>query len=168
MKLSTGKNSCVNAAMPVALSSYEYEPLLFKIAFNFGFDLKQIKELIKLVSALANIHHNPLERFSSFKIRICRIMVHKCIFLISSELCNNINRNPEVKNERDSMKYASESKNEHRFRVQDIPLSFRSVFILSDKIGFSDTEIAEMLNLTPIEVKTRFKKARSFINHAHA
>jgi hypothetical protein len=165
MKLSTNKNSCVTTAMPFVLSSNEYEPLLFKIAFNFGFDLKQIKELINLVSSLANVHHNRPERFSSFKICICRIMVHKCIFLISSELCNSSNRNPGI-NENRSFRCTSEYESQNQFGVQDIPLSFRSVFILSDKIGFNDTEIAEMLNLTPIEVKARFKKAKSLINHS--
>lgn len=45
-----------------------------------------------------------------------------------------------------------------------MPLSFRTVYILKNTIGFNENEIAEILNITSIKVKERFQKAKALLD----
>ncbi len=44
-----------------------------------------------------------------------------------------------------------------------MPLSYQAAFILNNKIGFTEAEISELLNISPIKVKERLNKASLFI-----
>lgn len=139
----------------------KYEPLLFKIGAAFGFNGERTNDLIKLVSSLAS-YQARMENVSSFRIWLCKIMVHKCIIRISAEIFNNHYYNSTA--EHSFVTYTSGYETLHARELRTIPLSFRTVYILNKKIEFNDTEIAEILNLTPLEVRARLTRACSLLN----
>ncbi len=142
----------------------EYEPLLFKIGAAFGFNGEQTNDLIRLVSSLVS-HQRRLENVSSFRIWLCKTMVHKCIFRISAEIFNDHHCNTAA-TEYSFVTYTSGYEMLHARKLKTMPLSFRAVYILNKKIEFNDTEIAEILNLTPQEVRVRLTRASSLLNVA--
>ena len=46
-----------------------------------------------------------------------------------------------------------------------MPLSAYAVFMLHNNIGFTEYEIASILNINALQVKQRLNKALLFINH---
>jgi DNA-directed RNA polymerase specialized sigma24 family protein len=141
----------------------EYEPLLFKIGVAFGFNGEQTNDLIKLVSLAS--HQARMGNVSSFRIWLCKIMVHKCVISISAEIFNNHHYNTAA-TEHSFVTYTSGYERTHARELKTMPLSFRTVYILNKKIEFNDTEIAEILNLTPLEVRIRLIRAHSLLNAA--
>lgn len=142
----------------------EYEPLLFKIGAAFGFNGEQTNDLIKLVSSLVS-HQARMENVSSFRIWLCKIMVHKCVIKISDEIFNEHHYNA-MATEHSFVTYASGYERLHARELKTMPLSFRAVYVLHKKIELNDTEIAEILNLTPLEVRARLTRASSLLNAA--
>lgn len=49
--------------------------------------------------------------------------------------------------------------------IGQLPPQYRLVFALRDLEGFSTAEVADMLNLTPQNVKTRLHRARAFLRN---
>ncbi len=142
----------------------EHEPLLFKIGAAFGFNGEQTNDLIKLVFSLAG-YQARMENASSFRIWLCKIMVHKCIIKISAEIFNAHHYNTAATGY-SFVTYTSGYERPHARELKTMPLSFRAVYILHKKIEFNDTEIAEILNLTPLEVRARLTRASSLLNTA--
>ena len=63
-----------------------------------------------------------------------------------------------------SSTYYPDYRSRHNRKKHDMPLTIRTVFVLSNTTDFSEIEIAELLNITPIKVKQRLSKARLIIN----
>jgi hypothetical protein len=137
-----------------------YEALLYKIAISFGFNDCETMDLVQEVGSCSNTYCADRPNSGSLKIWLSKLMVHKCIFKISSQLFSQ-NSNAEKINHLPTGG-GSGHKNS---QTTDIPLSLRSVSILSDIIGFDEIEIAEILNTTPLQVKQRLNKVSLFINN---
>jgi DNA-directed RNA polymerase specialized sigma24 family protein len=136
------------------------EPLLYKIARSFGLSNSESQDLIQQVYSyalkdyLTNENHHPL------RIRLVKMVVHKCIFIISSRLFNQFD-SCTGKNNAESLSYYYAYLSAQRSKSGDMPLSFRVVFILKN-MGFNENEIAAILNTTTIKVKERFGKALAY------
>lgn len=150
--------------MPSLSLLNEYEPLLVKIGAAFGFNAEQTNDLIRLVSSLVS-HQARVEDVSSLRIWLCKIMVHKCIIKISAEIFNAHHYNTAA-TEHSFVTGASGYEMRHARELKTMPLSFRAVYILNKKVEFNDAEIAEILNLTPLEVRVRLTRASSLLNTA--
>lgn len=136
----------------------KYEPLLSKIATSFGFNDDETCNLVQQVYTNANRNNIELKHYSRICICLAKIMVYKCIFIISSKLFSQNTgdySNPRL------LAYYSEYKSSSR--ASNMPLSYWAASILNNKIGFTEAEISELLNISPIKVKERLNKASLFI-----
>ncbi|TKK66692.1 hypothetical protein FC093_16795 [Ilyomonas limi] len=137
-----------NHVTETAAGIKEYEPLLYKIASSFGFIDNETMDLVQQVCSCFNVYCTNPQNGTSLKIRLSKFMVHQCIFKISSQLF-------------------SQNVDAEKLSATDMPLSFRSVFILHHIIGFDEYEIAEILNTNLLQVKHRLSKALLFINNQY-
>lgn len=146
----TSRNTLIN----------KYTPLLYKIASNFEFNYGETNDLVKQVDSFVNSHSSvPDEHL--FKIWIAKLMVQKCVAKLSDPFFDKSDwRTAKI----ESSTYYSSYMNKNEYKLQNMPLTIRSVFVLNNTTDFSETEIAELLNITPIKVKERLYKARLIIN----
>ena len=137
-----------------------FESLLYKIGIAFGLDYSETANLVKQVSAETT--KNKIEQEHPGAIRIClsKLMIYKCIFIISSKLFGQVTGN----NDFTSLKYYYDYNSSAITRTPVMPLSYRAAYILHHDIGFTKAEIAKLLNITTVKVKERINKARYFIN----
>ncbi|HEU4634519.1 MAG TPA: hypothetical protein VFS22_11065 [Flavisolibacter sp.] len=140
-----------------------YEPLLRKIASCFGLAIQETERLLKEVYASANFHGAGPDTSASIKMHLSKMMVRKCIFQLSTEL---FSRSGFYRGHatRPSLTCALGYEDTNTFHFHDMPLSFRAVYILKTNAGFAESEIAEVLNASSIQVRERLAKARLFIN----
>jgi DNA-directed RNA polymerase specialized sigma24 family protein len=138
----------------------QHTHLLHQIARSFGFDACEVQDLIGQVHAYACTHRAadcyPL------RIWLSKIMVHSCTFRIGSRLfshCGNTAEGTKAGSADDYTRY----NNTCEQRLQEMPLSFRAVYVLRREIGFTTSEIALILNTTPPKVTERYAKALLFL-----
>ena len=134
----------------------EHQPLLYKIAFHFGLDSQEACKLVRLADS-SFVSNDALNKdHGLYKLAIAKSLIRACIFKISAELFSK----PKY--------YVTGSttlQDRCELTFQDMPLSFKAVYILCTTTDFTDKEIAEVLNITPVVVRQRLSKARCFISH---
>lgn len=122
--------------------------LLNQIGNNFGFSMAESKELTASVFEENGTDH--------YKLELARRMVYQCVHKISSRIfCES---SPAAFCEEGIPVYHPQS-----MQLSKMPLSFRAVYILFHVIGFSENEIAYILNINTYQVKERLGKAASKI-----
>lgn len=141
-------------------SSKEFEPLLYKIATSFGFSNRESDDLLTQVNVYPKSFCAAYESFD-LRIALSKIMVYKCIFKISSRL---FSQNISFRIMPHMFGYYAGFKDYRDSDLRYMPLSFRTVYILKNTIGFNENEIAEILNITSIKVKERFQKAKTLLD----
>jgi hypothetical protein len=139
------------------------EPLLHKIILSFGFYDNESRYLIDQVYACAHSNYGCEENNQSVRIGLVKMVVHQCIYKISSRLFSQVNSNMEKKIDKD-LTHSFAYNNTNTFKLQQMPLSIRAVFILKNNLGFSENEIAIILNISTHKVKERFNKAIAYRN----
>jgi hypothetical protein len=133
-----------------------HQPLLHKIGANFGFGEKETDEMVEQVFRGNSVDLTNGKHSGTLKIRLAKNMVQKCIFTIS---CTMFSQYPTAVNLLPAInRYINTSP------VPEIPLSYQTVFVLLRSIGFGETEVAEILNISGAEVRKRFAKAQKLIN----
>lgn len=130
-----------------------HEELLSKIASGFGFSESEANDMMREIVSYAHSHYTNMQHGLSLRMWLSKMMVHKCVFKISSRLFSEMN--PGVKNT-SFIGYTNKQE-------QEMPFSFKAVYILKTVVGFTETEIAEVLNTTVANAKERLTKARMFI-----
>lgn len=126
----------------------KYKLHLEKIGISLGFTETESSRLAQQVIADAikgNFYGNDQ---LSLRIWLSKMMVRNCLFTISNLLFSNTN---------------IDSKNEF-LTGKSIPLGIQTVFTLYNTIGFNENEIAEILNITVMQVKHRLNKALASIH----
>ena len=139
----TDRSCKVDVIPPTETDKNFYEPLLNKIANSFGFYNKEASSLVQKV--YADVKSNTVEQ--ELRMSLAKEIVYKCIFTISSRL------------------FSQNTPGEITFQLSNMPLGSRAVFILHNHIGFSETEISELLNIPPLRVRERLNKAILFNKH---
>jgi hypothetical protein len=148
------------------VSNQPYHNLLITIATNFGFNKKQSENFAQEIYANASRYHSSFKtRHLSLRVCLCKMMVSKCIFKIGQNLCSQDNNL--LSTTLSGAKYFN-SICTCPLKLQEMKLSYRSVFILNNILGFTEGEIAELLNITSVKVKERISKANSFLNNSQA
>lgn len=139
----------------------EYNTLLHKIAGSFGFSNAETEELVRATRAYACSHKTDQGSLPC-RVWLAKVLVHQCVFRISSELFRQAGSAAEKK-------YAGLWNDDYLDStigvpyLQKMPLSFRVVYILSRLIGFTATEIAAIVNAPLFTVKERYYKAQAFL-----
>ena len=140
------------------VSIEKYEPLLYQTAISFGFNDNELNDLVQQVCSHGSRSYTHQRNFFSLRIWLTKLLVHKCIFKISSELFSQGNSSK-------TLGHYYGYGDSHKLNQKHMPLSFRAVFILKNIVGFDENEIAEILNTTPLSVKQRLNKARAYVNN---
>ena len=158
---------CTTAALDIDASSAQpktgkYELLLSKIAMGFEFSVKESSALAQQVCADGLKYFEHQDDSAQMKIMLSKIMVHKCIFKISSQYFSSNHTREEIV----GTGYFPFYTNYAVSRFRNLPLSLRAVAILNN-LHFSETEIAQILNASLSAVKDRLKKATAIINNNH-
>ena len=146
---------------PEQLHPERYKALLYKIARSFGFSNAEAAALVLVTHAFARCHKSDQGNLPG-RLWLAKVLVHQCVFRISSELFRQAGNIAEKKyaglwNDDDSDKTTGAP------HLQSMPLSFRVVYILSQLIGFTATEIAAIVNAPLFTVKERHYKAQAFL-----
>jgi DNA-directed RNA polymerase specialized sigma24 family protein len=133
----------------------KHESLLMQIVTGLGFNKVESNQIIDEVRLQAQKQFRDYSGLFPFKLWLTKTLVRKCIFKISQDLFNGVS-NAQV------FGGFSTAKNIFGGRQEQIPLSFFIVYLLHD-IGFTEREIAEILNTSTMNVKERLNKALQFI-----
>jgi DNA-directed RNA polymerase specialized sigma24 family protein len=136
----------------------KHEDLLVQIMSGLGLNKIQSDEILKEVRLQAKRQYREYPGTFPFKVWLSKILVRKCIFKISEDFFNGL-KDEQTK----SPAFGSYSTEKNIFATcgEKIPLSFWVVYLLHHHIGFTEKEIAEILNTSPLSVRTRLNKAES-------
>jgi hypothetical protein len=121
--------------------------LLNKIGTSFGFYGEELNSLSKEAILYASYHVHESEL--SVRIWCAKIMIQKCVFKISSEWL------------RENFRTGTPSTHANS---KEIPLIYRTVYLLRNIIGFNESEISLLLNIDTIQVKDRLAKVHGLIH----
>lgn len=138
----------------------KHSALLYRIADSFGFG-HEAGELVRTTYTYACSHRTEQGSLPC-RVWLARILVHQCVFCISSALFRQAGGPAEKKSPGlldDYYRYTTTG----RQHLHDMPLSFRVVYILSQVIGFTASEIAAIVNAPLFTVKERYYKAQAFL-----
>ncbi|HUQ96943.1 MAG TPA: sigma-70 family RNA polymerase sigma factor [Chitinophagaceae bacterium] len=153
-----------------------YNSVLYKIARSYGFNHQDAEDLMQDTHVIAYTALRKFEYRSSYKTWVSRIMINKCLYkfkygYFKNEKPSAAVQQPEV---RPMHMKAKENQTEHvvmnrelalvlEKSLQNIPVLYRSVFVLREVEGFSVAETADLLNITPINVKVRLNRAKALL-----
>ena len=147
-----------------------HNPVLYKIARGYGFNHQDAEDIMQDVHVTAFTNLPKFENRASYKTWISRIAVNRCLYKLKYGYHKNEmpveqvsepvqtsgsgNSQPEEKMINRELAMVLENS------LQRLPLLYRTVFILREMEGFSVAETAELLGITPVNVKVRLKRAR--------
>lgn len=153
-----------------------YNPLLYKIARSYGFNHHDAEDLMQESHFTAFTNLKTFRKEASYKTWLTKIHLHRCFHEINDgrfmheELFGDtiteqtliMQANPDNQDtekrilNRELAKVLEES-------LQQIPLAYRSVFVLREIEGFNVMETAGLLEITPVNVKVRLNRAKSML-----
>lgn len=151
-----------------------YNSLLYKIARSYGFDHEGSKDLLQDTHIAAYQNLKKFESRSSYKTWIAKIMVNKCLYKLSYgsgkyEIRHQIvdeNSQPMFSSRKQTTEANVLNKELAHIlekSLENLPVHYRTVFVLREVEGFSVAETAEMLNLTAVNVKVRLSRAKTLL-----
>jgi RNA polymerase sigma-70 factor (ECF subfamily) len=149
---------------------------VYKIARSYGFNHQDAEDLMQETHFAAYTHLKQFAFKASYKTWLSKIMIHKCLYKLSyghgkkeqpnSELVerediplNSFNRD----NSTEAAILRKEFSNILEHSLQHLPVAYRMVFILREMEGFSIADTAELLAITPVNVKVRLNRAKTML-----
>ena len=151
-----------------------YNPLLYKIARSYGFNHQDAEDLMQETHFAAYSGIKTFRKEASYKTWLTRIHLHKCYHKMhygyrkyeapSNDITDQSMMNPSFsKAETEKKVLNRELANLLEDSLQQLPLPYRSVFVLREMEGFSVAETASLLGLTTVNVKVRLNRAKSLL-----
>jgi RNA polymerase sigma-70 factor (ECF subfamily) len=151
-----------------------YNAILYKIARSYGFDHEEAKDLLQETHIAAYQNLKKFESRSSYKTWIAKIMVNKCLYKLSygsskyEALHTTVDENSQPMFASKKRTTEADVLNKELSHIlekslEKIPVPYRTVFLLREAEGLSVAETAEMLNLTPVNVKVRLNRAKALL-----
>jgi len=153
-----------------------YNPVLYKIARSFGFNHQDAEDLMQEThfSGYKNLAQFGFR--ASYKTWISKIMMHNCIYKTKYGYKKNEQPHSDLIDEYAQPMYSAQKNGTTEQTVlkreftkvlentlQQIPVAYRMVFILREAEGLSVAETAELLNISPVNVKVRTNRAKAMI-----
>lgn len=153
-----------------------YNPVLYKIARSYGFNHQDTEDLMQDAHVAA---FQQLEQFghrAAYKTWLSKIMVNKCLYKlrygyfrhekpdserINAEATPAFTMKSEATTEKTVMN--RELLKALEASIQQLSLPYRSVFVLREIEGFSVAETAELLEISPVNVKVRLNRAKALL-----
>lgn len=153
-----------------------YNPVLYRIARGYGFNHQDAEDLMQDAHVIAYTQLAKFEGRSSYKTWISRIMINKCLYKLKYGYYKNEFPSEHIQdtNSQPMNVQANENQTEHVLSnrelttvleksIQNIPGIYRTVFILREVEGFSVAETADLLDITPVNVKVRLNRAKALL-----
>lgn len=153
-----------------------YNPLLYKIARSYGFDHHDAEDLMQESHFAAFLNVKSFRKEASYKTWLTRIHLNRCYHKQNAPKLKQEEANEDLFASHDPFRQASLENRETERKVlnnelarvleeslQQIPLPYRTVFVLREMEGFNVAETAELLGLTPVNVKVRLNRARTML-----
>jgi len=151
-----------------------YNPVLYKIARSFGFNHQDAQDIMQEAHVAAFINLPHFEKRSSYKTWISKITVNKCLYQLKYGYFKNEspvdhfqehqplgmsakNIQPEEKTINRELALILEKS------LQNIPVIYRTVFVLREVEGCSVAETAELLEISTTNVKARLNRAKAYL-----
>jgi len=138
-----------NSVASLAQKACEYKTLLYKISVSLGLAQKESNELVEYVCVAGCKSYTYQNKNFTLKVWLSKILVRHCVFKINSMMF--------------SQKENSFQTSLIPFYLSKIPFSFRVVYILLQSFEFTETEAAQILNVTPMQVRERLLKAMAIV-----
>ena len=146
-----------------------YNTVIYRIGRMYGFNHHDTEDLMHDTHVSAYMQLSSFENRASYKTWISRIMINKCIYKLKYGYFKNEIPNDQVY-ESNSATIQTEQTMLNRElssvlekSLESIPVIYRSVFLLREVKGFSIAETAELLGITPVNVKVRLNRAKSLL-----
>jgi RNA polymerase sigma factor (sigma-70 family) len=151
-----------------------YNPVLYKIAKAYGFNHQDAEDLMQDSHVTAYTQLRKFEKRSSYKTWLSKIMINKCLYKLSYGHFKNEITDSELITENVMHESSGETSTEKfignrelskvlELSLQQIPVMYRTVFILREVEGFNVAETAELLSITPMNVKVRLNRAKAML-----
>jgi RNA polymerase sigma factor (sigma-70 family) len=150
-----------------------YNPVLYKVARSYGFSHQDAQDLmqdtyITIFLELASFQHR-----SSFKTWITKILIHKCLYKLNYGYYKREQTGTDVLQSNTDTMYHLNSKTDIEKTVinrefskvleahlEELPVIYKTVFILREIEEFSIAETADLLNISHVNVKVRLNRAK--------
>ena len=152
-----------------------YNSVLYKLARCYGFNHQDAEDIMQETHVSAYTNLKNFQHKASYKTWVSKILIHKCVYKLSYGYFKNEHpgtneMNDQVKPVFNQSRMGTEKiiLNKELSKVlekslEEIPLTYRTVFILREVEGFSTNETAELMNSTPVNVKVRLNRAKTLL-----
>ena len=152
-----------------------YNSVLYKLARCYGFNHQDAEDIMQETHVSAYTNLENFQHKASYKTWVSKILIHKCVYKLSYGYFKNEHpgtneMNDQVKPVFNQSRMGTEKiiLNKELSKVlekslEEIPLTYRTVFILREVEGFSTNETAELMNSTPVNVKVRLNRAKTLL-----
>ena len=152
-----------------------YNSVLYKLARCYGFNHQDAEDIMQETHVSAYTNLKNFQYKASYKTWVSKILIHKCVYKLSYGYFKNEHpgtneMNDQVKPVFNQSRMGTEKiiLNKELSKVlekslEEIPLTYRTVFILREVEGFSTNETAELMNSTPVNVKVRLNRAKTLL-----
>lgn len=153
-----------------------YNPLLYKTGRSYGFNHQDTEDLMQECHVSAFFALKQFLFKSSYKTWLTRIMIHKCLYKLNHGRSRHEKPDTDMLNsEAGSLPSLQRSDNAEARHIRKefssflesalerLPAHYRTVFVLRAIEGFSVAETAELMNITEVNVKVRFSRARAML-----
>ena len=152
-----------------------YNSVLYKLARCYGFNHQDAEDIMQETHVSAYTNLKNFQHKASYKTWVSKILIHKCVYKLSYGYFKNEHpgtneMNDQVKPVFNQSRMGTEKiiLNKELSKVlekslEEIPLTYRTVFILREVEGFSTNETAELMNSNPVNVKVRLNRAKTLL-----
>jgi DNA-directed RNA polymerase specialized sigma24 family protein len=131
--------------------------LLTRILYGLGLGKTESGRILEEVCLQAQKQYADYSGIVPFRVWLAKILVRKCIFKLSEDFfkCQTNEQVP-------AFGTYTIAKSIFEVRQEGMPLSLLVVYQLHHHFGFSDNDIAEILNTNPMNIKERLTKVLSY------
>jgi RNA polymerase sigma factor (sigma-70 family) len=153
-----------------------YNPVLYKVARTYGLNHQDAEDMMQETHISAFKDLSKFRGESSYKTWITRIMLNKCFHKLNygslkyEEPISGFASEPDQptsfvfrKEDAEKTVINKELGSILEKSLQDLPLHYRTVFVLREIEGFSVLETAELLQITPTNVKVRLNRSKAML-----
>jgi RNA polymerase sigma factor (sigma-70 family) len=153
-----------------------YNGPLYKVARCYGFNHQDAEDLMQETYLSAYTHLSKFENRSLLKTWLTKILIHKCLYKLNygvqkhEQPAATLTENSEPmlpagkKLDTEAAVLRREFSNLLEHTLQQLPLHYKTVFVLRAIQGFSVAETAELLAISPVNVKVRFNRAKGLLH----
>jgi RNA polymerase sigma factor (sigma-70 family) len=153
-----------------------YNPVLYKICRCYGFNHQDSEDLMQEAYVAAYCNLAQFREASSFKTWLSKILIHKCIYKMQYGYFKNETPGSNAIDEHTQPLHMSAQPNVTEQQLEkkefsrllekcldEIPVMYRSVFVLREMEGFNTAETADLLKITAVNVKVRLSRAKALL-----